>query len=57
MGIGATYKILTLNLAYGFGFLNPEKGKDRQNILTFKPTFMASNGQSISMVNFIKAIT
>lgn len=27
MGVGATYKDLTLNLAYGFGFLNPEKGK------------------------------
>jgi hypothetical protein len=27
MGVGATYKNLTLNLAYGFGFLNPEKGK------------------------------
>jgi hypothetical protein len=27
MGVGATYNNLTLNLAYGFGFLNPEKGK------------------------------
>ena len=25
MGVGATYKGFTLNLAYGFGFLNPEK--------------------------------
>lgn len=27
MGIGATYKWATLNLAYGFGFLNPENGR------------------------------
>jgi hypothetical protein len=27
MGVGATYKWATLNLAYGFGFLNPDKGK------------------------------
>lgn len=31
MGIGATYKWATLNLAYGFGFLNPDvnRGKTR----------------------------
>ncbi len=33
MGIGATYKIFTLNLAYGFGFLNPEKGKGETKYL------------------------
>lgn len=27
LGIGATYKSITLNLAYGFGFLNPDKGR------------------------------
>ena len=27
MGVGATYKWATLNLAYGFGFLNPERGR------------------------------
>lgn len=27
LGIGATYRDLTLNLAYGFGFLNPERGR------------------------------
>lgn len=27
MGVGATYKWATLNLAYGFGFLNPDNGK------------------------------
>ena len=27
MGVGATYKSFTLNLAYGFDFLNPERGK------------------------------
>ena len=33
MGVGATYKSLTLNLAYGFGFLNPEKGKGETKYL------------------------
>lgn len=27
MGVGATYRWATLNLAYGFGFLNPERGR------------------------------
>ncbi|WP_228693136.1 DUF4421 domain-containing protein [Lunatimonas sp.] len=27
MGVGATYQNLTLNLAYGFGFLNPDLGQ------------------------------
>lgn len=27
MGVGATYRSATLNLAYGFNFLNPERGK------------------------------
>src|SRR5690606_20854641 len=33
MGVGATYKMLTLNLAYGFGFLNPEEGKGETKYL------------------------
>src|SRR5688572_28023745 len=33
MGIGATYKWATLNLAYGFGFLNPDKGKGKTEYL------------------------
>src|SRR5690606_9697455 len=33
MGVGATYKNLTLNLAYGFGFLNPERGKGETKYL------------------------
>jgi hypothetical protein len=27
MGVGATYRWATLNLAYGFGFLNPDRGQ------------------------------
>lgn len=27
MGLGVTYQNLTLNLAYGFGFINPERGR------------------------------
>ncbi|QDH81471.1 DUF4421 domain-containing protein [Echinicola soli] len=27
MGVGASYDVFTLNLALGFGFLNPERGK------------------------------
>src|SRR6187399_3652744 len=33
MGIGATYRSFTLNLAYGFGFLNPERGKGETKYL------------------------
>ncbi len=33
MGVGATYKWATLNLAYGFGFLNPEDGKGKTKYL------------------------
>ncbi len=33
LGIGATYKSATLNLAYGFGFLNPDKGKGETKYL------------------------
>lgn len=33
MGVGATYKDLTLNLAYGFGFLNPDQGKGETRYL------------------------
>ncbi len=32
-GIGATYKNLTLNLAYGFGFLNPDRGTGESRYL------------------------
>jgi hypothetical protein len=33
MGVGATYKFATLNLAYGFGFLNPEHGRGKTRYL------------------------
>jgi hypothetical protein len=33
LGIGATYKSLTLNLAYGFGFLNQDGGKGKTKYL------------------------
>ena len=33
MGVGATYKWFTLNLAYGFGFLNPDRGKGKTKYL------------------------
>lgn len=33
MGVGATYNNLTLNLAYGFGFLNPDKGQGETKYL------------------------
>ena len=33
MGVGATYKWATLNLAYGFGFLNPEQGRGKTRYL------------------------
>jgi len=33
MGVGATYRWATLNLAYGFGFLNPDRGEGRTRYL------------------------
>jgi len=33
MGVGATYKWATLNLAYGFGFLNPDRGQGKTKYL------------------------
>lgn len=33
MGVGATYKWATLNLAFGFGFLNPEHGRGKTRYL------------------------
>jgi len=33
MGVGTTYKNLTLNLAYGFGFLNPDQGQGETKYL------------------------
>lgn len=33
MGVGATYKWATLNLAYGFGFLNPDNGTGKTKYL------------------------
>jgi hypothetical protein len=32
-GVGATYRWATLNLAYGFGFLNPERGRGKTRYL------------------------
>ena len=36
LGAGFTYKSLTLNLSYGFGFLNPEKGRGKTKGLDFQ---------------------
>jgi hypothetical protein len=33
LGVGATYRSLTLNLAYGFPFLNPDVGKGKTSYL------------------------
>jgi hypothetical protein len=33
MGVGATYRWATLNLAYGFGFLNPDRGRGKTKYL------------------------
>lgn len=39
MGVGATYKSATLNLGYGFGFLNPEDGKGETKYLDLQAHF------------------
>ena len=39
MGIGATYRFLTLNLAYGFPFLNPDRGQGKTEYLDLQAHF------------------
>ena len=41
MGIGATYHVLSINLVYGFGFLNPESGKGKTELPRFAITFIS----------------
>src|SRR5258705_12952733 len=36
LGIGATYQNLTLNLSYGFSFLNKDKGRGKTKGLDFQ---------------------
>lgn len=46
MGIGATYKWATLNLGYGFGFLNPDRGRGKTRYLDLQ---FHSYGRKISI--------
>jgi hypothetical protein len=39
VGIGATYRFFTLNLAYGFPFLNPERGRGETEYLDLQAHF------------------
>ncbi|HRI20954.1 MAG TPA: DUF4421 domain-containing protein, partial [Panacibacter sp.] len=39
MGVGATYHNFSLNLAYGFGFLNPDTGKGKTKYLDLQGHF------------------
>lgn len=39
MGVGATYEWATLNLAFGFGFLNPDDGKGETKYLDLQGHF------------------
>lgn len=41
MGVGITYHMLTVNLAYGFSFLNPEDGKGKTKYLDLQTHFYA----------------
>ncbi|CAN5582952.1 hypothetical protein BH11BAC2_BH11BAC2_13190 [soil metagenome] len=41
-GIGATYKWATLNLAYGFPFINPDREKGKTNYLDLQAHFYGS---------------
>lgn len=43
LGVGATYKLATLNLAYGFGFLNPDKGQGKTKYLDLQAYFYDDN--------------
>jgi hypothetical protein len=44
MGIGATYNNLTLNLSYGFGFLNNDENKAKQKALICRLIYFPVNG-------------
>ncbi|MBS1567679.1 MAG: DUF4421 domain-containing protein, partial [Bacteroidetes bacterium] len=41
MGVGFTYHMLTINLAYGFSFLNPENGRGHTKYLDLQTHFYA----------------
>lgn len=43
MGVGATYDNLTLNLAYGFGFLNPDRGQGDSKYLDLQAHLYPKN--------------
>jgi hypothetical protein len=43
MGVGATYNDLTLNLAYGFGFLNPDKNRGESSYLDLQGRIYPKN--------------
>lgn len=43
MGVGATYRNFTLNLAYGFPFLNPEKGRGKTRYLDLQSHIYTRN--------------
>ena len=43
MGIGATYQGITLNLAYGFGFMNPDKGRGEGKFLDLQAHMYPKN--------------
>jgi hypothetical protein len=46
LGVGATYKWATLNLAYGFGFLNPDRGRGKTHYLDLQ---FHSYGRKVSV--------
>ncbi|MCF1713381.1 DUF4421 domain-containing protein [Flavihumibacter sp. RY-1] len=43
MGVGATYRGFTLNLAYGFPFLNPERGRGKTKYLDLQSHIYTRN--------------
>ena len=43
MGVGATYRWFTLNLAYGFPFLNPERGRGKTRYLDLQSHIYTRN--------------
>jgi hypothetical protein len=49
MGVGATYHWATLNLAYGFAFLNPERGRGKTKYLDLQ---LHSYGRKIVLDGF-----
>ncbi|MEY4595230.1 MAG: hypothetical protein RIQ47_1640 [Bacteroidota bacterium] len=56
MGIGATYGLFTLNLAYGFSFLNPDRGQGETDYLDLQAHFYSQQSNIDFYGQFYKGL-